>query len=360
MVSVLFSPAVFAQGSKAGKNAEPRVHPRRAVVLTTDAGADMDDQWTLAQLTLAPEIDLRGVVTTHAPSLAAPAAETAARIANEVLDHLPLRSPARRPFVIAGSSVPLKSKTQPNANAGVRFLLEQSRGYTPRRRLGVLVTGAATDVASALLIDRTFADRIEIIAMGFERWPDGGDVWNVKNDIKAWQVLLESRAPIVVGDAAVTKRDLMITRQGAHHLFDSHGPAGHYLANLHTAWLNKEADLCQKVTGSRDKWPIWDQVVVAYLLGMTKSRIYPRPVLLDDLRFAHRSLSSISPTADEIRKHFAAQRQAIKWVTAIDARRLWKHFATNLEQSTRWQRAAQTMHPTEWIVRWDTNAFLNY
>ncbi len=62
-----------------------------AVVLTTDCGADMDDQWTLAHLVLSSEIELRGVVTTHAPNLAAPAAETAARVVAEVLDHLGLQ-----------------------------------------------------------------------------------------------------------------------------------------------------------------------------------------------------------------------------------------------------------------------------
>ena len=67
---------------------------RRAVVLTTDVGAEMDDQWTLANLALAPEIELRGVVTAHAPSLAAPAAETAVCAACDVMKNLPIR---RRP-----------------------------------------------------------------------------------------------------------------------------------------------------------------------------------------------------------------------------------------------------------------------
>ncbi len=58
--------------------------PRR-VVLTTDIGAEVDDQWALAHLAVAPEIELRGVVTTHAPRLAVPAAHTAARVARDVL-----------------------------------------------------------------------------------------------------------------------------------------------------------------------------------------------------------------------------------------------------------------------------------
>ncbi len=54
----------------------------RAVVLTTDCGANLVDQLPLAHLVLSSEIELRGVVTMHAPNLAAPPAETAALAAS--------------------------------------------------------------------------------------------------------------------------------------------------------------------------------------------------------------------------------------------------------------------------------------
>lgn len=94
LLTLVFGIAASAQTPKTGRKGRrpPTLAARRAVVLTTDCGADMDDQWTLAQLALAPELELRGVVTTHAPSLAAPAADTAARVSNEVFDHLPLKT----------------------------------------------------------------------------------------------------------------------------------------------------------------------------------------------------------------------------------------------------------------------------
>ena len=294
---------------------------RRAVVLTTDCGADMDDQWTLAQLAVAPELELRGVVTTHAPTprLPAPASESSARCAREVLDHLPLR---RRPAVLAGSSVPLESKSAPLRNAGVDFILRESKPYSRGRRLALLVTGAGTDVASALLTDPTLADRVEIIAMGFLGWPKGGEEWNVKNDVRAWQVILDSGAEVVVGDAVTTARDLTVTREGARALFESSGDAGRFLAGLHTAWLDSEAALCEGITGSRDAWPVWDQVTVAYLLGLTQSKKFPRPALRDDLRFLH--------GASE-----AARGPALKWIISIDSERLWARFVRDLRKAMR-------------------------
>jgi purine nucleosidase len=135
----------------------------------------MDDQWAVAHLALSSEAELRGVVTTHAPNLAHPAASTSARCVGEVLAHVP-NAPV--PTVIAGSSVPLLGRI-PASNAGVDFVLEESLRYSPDTRLVVLVLGAVTDVASVLLTDPSLSDRIEVIAMGFDTWPDGHDEFNV-------------------------------------------------------------------------------------------------------------------------------------------------------------------------------------
>lgn len=312
--AVAFAPA------RAGAQGRAKIsRERRAVVLTTDCGADMDDQWALAQLALAPELELRGVVTTHAPTprLPAPAAESSARCAREVLNHLPLK---HQPPVFAGSSVPLASRSAPLRNAGVDFILRESRPYSRGRRLALLVIGAGTDAASALLADPTLADRVEIIAMGFAGWPKGGAEWNVKNDVRAWQVILDSGAPVVVGDGVVTARDLTVTREGALSLFASAGDAGRYLAGLHTAWLDSEPALCEGITGSRDAWPVWDQVTVAYLFGFTQSKKFPRPALRDDLRFVHGAAA-------------AGRGPAVKWVISIDSERLWARFVRDLRSA---------------------------
>jgi purine nucleosidase len=315
--AVAFAPA--RDGRAQGRQKLPRAP--RAVVLTTDCGADLDDQGALAQLALTPELELRGVVTTHAPTprLPAPAAESSARCVREVLGHLPLR---HQPAVLAGSSVPLESKSAPLRNAGVDFILRESRPYSRGRRLALLVIGAGTDVASALLTDPTLVDRVEIISMGFTSWPKGGEEWNVKNDVRAWQVILDSGAEVVVGDGVTTARDLTVTREGARALFESSGDAGRFLAGLHTAWLDSEAALCEGITGSRDAWPVWDQVTVAYLLGLTQSKKFPRPALRDDLRFLHGAAS-------------AARGPALKWIISIDSERLWARFVRDLRKAMR-------------------------
>src|SRR5262249_37387623 len=83
---------------------------RRPVLLTTDCGASVDDQWALVHLALSPEVEFKGVVTTHAPNLGADAAETTAKAARELLGRVAAKG---APPVLAGSSVPLADTAHP-------------------------------------------------------------------------------------------------------------------------------------------------------------------------------------------------------------------------------------------------------
>lgn len=272
----------------------------------------MDDQWALAHLVLSPEFDVRAVVTTHTgkfPALAPPAAETSARIAGEVLAHIPVSAP---PEVIPGSSVPLKSRA-PLRNAGVERIVAESRHHDSNNRLTVIVIGAATDTASALLVDPTLAGRIEIIAMAFDG-KQGGDGFNVLNDPIAWNVILDSRVPITVGDGMVTKRDLSLTSQRAHAVLDPAGEPGRYLAGLLDHWLATRREIVVAITGDAQSWPVWDEVTVAHLLGMTQSESLSRPKLKPDLHF-----------------ELVPKSGSIEWVDAIDGSRLWADLARRLQ-----------------------------
>jgi inosine-uridine nucleoside N-ribohydrolase len=284
----------------------------RSIVLTTDCGVDMDDQWAIVHLSLIPEFDLRGIVTTHAPNLPAPAAQESARVTAGVLDMV---SSAIRPPLFAGSDNPLAERA-PIANAGVDFILEQSRAFGPDNRLVVLVLGAATDVGSALLADPGLGDRIEIVAMAFDGWPDGHDGFNVRNDIVAWQLILDSSARITCGDAASTIRHLALTVEQAERLFGDCGSLGRYLVELLDDWLVRNDWMAKDVTGDPASWPVWDEVVVAHLLGLTRWSTYPRPALKPGPEFDH----AASPDAGRV----------IQWIEQIDHERLWNDLRTRL------------------------------
>lgn len=288
--------------------------PAQRVVVATDIGAEVDDQWTLAHLALEPALELVGVLTTHAPSLEYPGPRVAARHAKEVL------AAVGRPEVpiVAGLVEPFGGEQDIKPGPAVDFLIEAARRHTREQPLRVLVLGAATDVALALMVDPSLADRIEVIAMGFEAWPRGGDGWNVKNDPLAWKLLLQSRTPLVVGDAAVCKRDLMLTRDRARALAASRGRAGAYLARLYETWLDQHPAHARAVSGAPAAWPIWDEVGLAWLLGHASAETRDRPSLADDLTL---KVPVGRPTG-----------RTLRWITRVESEPLWAAFTAALDR----------------------------
>jgi len=301
----------------------------RPVIISSDTGVEMDDMWTLAHVALSPEFDLLGVVAAHGPVIVKVTDEgnisaqmvppdtvslAMAAIARSVLDHLPI---ADKPPVYAGANSPLENRDTPSPSAGLDFILRESRPYRSDERLTVLMLGPATDVASAILADSTIVDRIEVVAMAYNKWPQGTDVFNVHNDILAWQILMHSRTPLVVGDSTVTATHLKMTRDKAKNVFTGQGIFGVYISNMLVSWLDNNRRIADAVTGDPDSWPVWDEVTLAYMMGLTSQQRYPRPVLRDDMTFDH-------PNADK-------SEPVITWITNIDSEALWMDFSIKLE-----------------------------
>jgi purine nucleosidase len=283
-----------------------------AVVLATDCGVEMDDQWALAHILLSEELALRAVITTHASSIGFSSA-TSAKTTAEVIGRVLPAAGSSPPPVVPGSDSPLREATLPRENPGVDMLLELSRSYSASRRLVILATGAGTDVASAMLKDPSIANRVSVVAMGFDDWPGGGDGFNVKNDPLAWRIILNSGVPVVVGSGAVSKRGLRLTRAEAGAFMRPHGPVGEYLYSLFDDWLRKQATLVAQFVAP-ETWVVWDEVVVAYALGMARGREVPRPQLEADLSFSHPETS-----------------RRITWLTEIDTDRVWLDFTKKID-----------------------------
>jgi inosine-uridine nucleoside N-ribohydrolase len=307
---------VFLTAALAFANsASARSSQKQTVIISTDAGCDVDDQIEIVHALLSPEISVAGIVSTHAPNLIGndipinnkngvllPLAEITANQVRLVFKQLPPQSACP---LFVGSSKPLVSKTSPLSNKGVQFILDTSSAFNKQQRLVLISIGAATDIGSALILDPTLADRIEVVALGFESWPRGGDGFNIRNDVKAWQIIMDSNVPVTVADGAVSKRDLAMDKAKSANVFYPHGSVGRFLDGLVTKWLARNGTLTKKMTG-RDAWPIWDEATTAYLLGLAQTKVYARPTLLDDTTFKH-----------------GATKKTIRWITSVDAGKLW-------------------------------------
>lgn len=288
---------------------------KTAVILSTDVGNEIDDQWAIAYMLVNPAFDVLGIVSAHAPSLPAPSAHaTYLVLKDEVETRLGM---AIHPPLFEGSSLPLADRKTPQLNDGVGFIVETSKRFSKENRLVVLTIGAATDVASAILQDPTIIDRIHVVAMGFRNLTEAGKEYNVENDPRAWQVILDSDVPVTIGSGDVCQRDLALSFEDAKRLISGHGPVGAWLWDEYQAWYFRFVKPL-RIDDFSKPWVIWDIVVLAYEQGMTAQKTIPRPRLADTLSF--------EPIKTD---------KTITWVTSIDSRRMWADFIAKLDEYER-------------------------
>jgi purine nucleosidase len=286
------------------------------VILSTDVGNEIDDQWAITYMLLTPEFDVRGIVSAHGPSLPAPSAHSTYKVLLDVVERrLGMLS---HPPLFEGSSEPLADRQTPRKNRGVEFIIETSKLFSAENRLVVLTIGAATDVASAILEDPSITNRISVVAMGFKSLAEGGKEFNIENDPKAWQVILDSDVPVTIGAGDVCQRDLAMSFDHAKQLVSERGPVGAWLWDDYQNWYFRNVKPWRKDDFSKP-WVIWDTVVLAHERGMTTYKEIARPRLADNLSFEK-----------------ANTTKTITWITGVDSKRLWEDLSHELDwyQST--------------------------
>lgn len=285
------------------------------VILSTDVGNEIDDQWAIAYMLTNPQYDVLGIISTHAPTLPDPSAQYTFRVLrNEVENRLGMES---HPPLFEGANLPLINDRTPRLNAGVEFIVQASKRFSQSNRLTVLAIGAATDVASAIIEDPTIVNRIRVVAMAFKNWQQGGPEFNVANDVRAWQVILNSNVPVVVGCGDVCRANLALTFSSALNLISEHGPIGAWLWEEYQAWYFRYVKPLRKDDFSKP-WIIWDIITLAYVEGMTMQTTYPRPVLKDDMSFEH-----------------VTTNRTITWITGVNSKRMWADFLSKLDMYQR-------------------------
>jgi purine nucleosidase len=278
---------------------------RLPVVLSTDVGNEIDDQWAVTYLLLQPKFQVLGVMSAHAPTIAAPAGRTSYRILVDVVENrLGMR---KHPPMIEGGSEPLEDAATGKQSPAAAFLIKTSRPYSKDNRLTVLMIGAATDVASAILIDPTIVDRVRVVQMGFTN-EQGGEEFNVANDVHAVQVILNSRVPLVIGSGDVCRANLAMGFEQARKMLAHRGPIGAWLWEEYQAWYFRVVKP-MRVNDFSKTWPIWDNITLAYALNMTAQHNTPRPRMRDNMTFEPR------PDGGEV-----------TWITDVDENQLWSDF----------------------------------
>lgn len=189
----VLSTVAFSLGVSAALAADAR--PR--FVIDADTANEVDDPYAIVRALLEPRIEVAGLSSAQWQAshwATADTLEDSQRV-NEVLlghlDRMSLPHPrgAHARLFDWGEELAQRS-------AAADFLIAQARRTPAGEKLGVIVLGASTNVASALLIAPDIAPRIRVFLLGTGYDPARG-VWtkldfNCVNDLRAISVLLDT------------------------------------------------------------------------------------------------------------------------------------------------------------------------
>jgi inosine-uridine nucleoside N-ribohydrolase len=175
----------------------PSPKDRIKLLVDTDAANEIDDLYAVALAIAAQDrFDIKGFVASHFASRAGPESIDQSY---DVLVELFAAARVDGQFPLKRGSHPMRYPRVPEPSAGVDLIIDCAKQCTPDDPLWVVCLGAATDLASALLLAPEITDKVRLLYHGRSEgtWPHRTEQFNVYGDIIATQTLLQSRAPLL-------------------------------------------------------------------------------------------------------------------------------------------------------------------
>lgn len=243
---------------------------RIRVIISTDAKNEVDDQFAIAYALMSPSIEVVGFVASHFrmacfaedsphyttdPAQAELTMQQSYEEIERVLSKMELSGTCP---VLHGATCWLEDEHTPRDSEGARFIIEQA--HTPGLPLYIVNIGAATDMASAYLMDPSIAKTIAgAVWLGGGLYPEGGPEFNLVNDQAAANVLMDSGLALyqLPGSATVT---IKMPLSELYCRVRPYGEIGAYLYEQVRAYIARD------ITPCKESRVVWDLGGIAVLL----------------------------------------------------------------------------------------------
>ena len=303
--------------------ADPPARPR--VVIDTDAANEIDDQFVLAWALGVPDrIDLQAV---HAAPFSfahrraaqpqrvfadqrpfAPPDEGMRRSHDEILRVFGHCGVAAEGRVFAGSAGYLPAHGRPLDSDAARDLVARAHATPPGERLFVLALGCPTNVACALLLDPSIAQRLVVVWTSAypSHAPHANRSFNLEQDLVATRHLLDCGVPLVYLPGFHVGAQLRLSLPEIERWVQGRGAIGNYLHHLFTH--NPLWELHGVDSFRAHSWVIWDAICLAWLLDPSLVPTFwtRTPRLGSDLRW-----QPGDATRPWMREGYAVRRDAV-------------------------------------------------
>ena len=245
------------------------------VILDTDTYNEIDDQFAVCYMNLAKDkIDLRGFTAVPffvhtfgtGTGRSTDADDGMEKSYDEIVKLQKLMNDESVP-VYKGSRSFMVDPETPVKSEAAEFIIEESKKFD---NLTVIGIGAATNIASALLLDPTLADRINVVWLGANEYdcPDYKE-FNLLQDINAVRCLYASKVPLTQVPCLSVASRLKISVPRLRSYLKDCGPLGDYLAEIFEDYVARYDYAENKV--------IWDIAAVAVLINPEAVKLAKAP-----------------------------------------------------------------------------------
>lgn len=280
-------------------------YPRHPVdvVLDTDTFNEVDDQFALAYL-LCNQEKLRLQAIYAAPFFNEKVDSPKAGMEKsyeEILNILTLAGvPEYKKQVSRGADHFLRNRKTPVESEATRDLIRRARLHSKDHPLYVIGIAAATNLASAILLDPSIQERIVVIWLGGSGFHCSEmKEFNLMEDIPATQALFNSGVPLVMVPCWGVVEHFSISKPELEAYLKGQNPLADYLASYAIASVEEWAETPMWTKA------IWDVAAVAWLLN-------------DNQRFMKEQMIPCPKVTDQGAYDFIGERHLIQYVYRIE------------------------------------------
>ncbi|MCM1098481.1 MAG: nucleoside hydrolase [Ruminococcus flavefaciens] len=307
---------------------------RKRVIVHTDICNEADDPFAIMHHLLTPSEEVEGIIAGHnewvmgvllpmvakqrgmspeeferammqqdeeKQSMTTPRCQSMEKSYQEGLKILKLAEIDDVPM-LRGSVIELQSDKAEDLpeSEGADFIIQQARKEDDRP-LYVALQGCLTDLAIAYLKEPSIADKVIAIWIGGGKYPEGGDEFNLKQDILAARVLFNS--PMEIWQIPV---NVYVTMEfSLSELVDKIAPCGEIGAYLCDEMLtfNEKMGMTPGDFPHGEIWSIGDNPTVSVLLQNSALPCYHMehaPYINDDYTYTPRADSKLIRVYDSV------------------------------------------------------------
>ncbi len=283
-----------SQGSTKSPNALPdqeiraRLRPpagKISIVLDTDAYNEVDDAFAIAYALRSPDrLDLEAIYA--APFLnerSTGPSDGMEKSYQEILRVLGLLDRSHEGFAFRGSKSFLRFPDEPIESPAARDLVSRAMRERPQP-LYVVGLGAATNIASAILLEPKIIEQIVVLWIGAQPyyWPTTRD-FNLGQDLHAARLLFDSGVPLINIPALNVSEHLRTSLLEPEFFLEGKSKIGSYL----TETVRKFYQASNEYKDHKGPQPypyskvIWDIATIGFLVNAewVPSEVVSSPIL---------------------------------------------------------------------------------